>query len=95
MANRCYRLKDGKLATCSPILNIGFFNKRFGTVLQVTPDDYIDIYKAQSAGEIMGFLARPVPFCRYCDVNRRTYDNPWHTSKGEIGEWTVTEEGSG
>jgi hypothetical protein len=93
MANYCLRLKSGKLATCSPILNIDFFNKRFNTDLQVCPDDYIDIYKAQSGSEIMDFLAHPVPFCRYCDVRKRTYDNPWHVSKGVIGEW-VADDGA-
>jgi organic radical activating enzyme len=88
-ANRCYRLKDGKLTTCSPILSIDFFNKHFNTDLQVCPDDYIDIYKAQSGSEIMDFLARPIPFCRYCDVKKRTFDNPWHISERALGEWVI------
>jgi hypothetical protein len=91
MANSCARLSDGKLSTCSSILNVDFLNKAFGTNLKICPDDYIDIYEAESGREIMDFLCKPVPFCRYCDVKKRTFDNPWHTSKCEIGEWVVNE----
>jgi organic radical activating enzyme len=89
IANECIRLKNGKLATCSLILNIDFFNQHFDTDLQVCPNDYIDIYKAQSGSEIMSFLAHPVPFCRYCDINNRTYDNPWHISERSVDDWVV------
>jgi organic radical activating enzyme len=88
-ANRCVRLKNGRLSTCPLIFNIEFFNQYFNQNLQVCPNDYIDIYEAKNDHEILNFLAKPVPFCRYCDVNNRTWNSPWHTSKREISEWII------
>lgn len=88
-ANKCVRLKNGKLATCPPILNIEIFNKEFGTNMEARSDDYIDIYKAKSGCELLDFLSKPIPFCRFCDVKNWTFDNPWRTSKREIGEWVL------
>lgn len=86
-ANKCITLRDGRLSTCGTIAYIDTFNEYFGTKMFPTEDDYIDIYKAQSAEEILKFLAKPVPFCRYCDVSRR-HDVPWGRSKKEITEWS-------
>jgi hypothetical protein len=91
MANTCPMLKNGKVSTCTPILNAEFFNSYFNKELHVCPDDYIDIYEAQSGREILEFISKPVPFCRYCDVRRRNHNNPWYISKGEIGEYVVDE----
>jgi len=91
MANYCARLRNGKISTCSPILNVEFFNKYFASNLKVCSEDYIDIYEAQSEREILEFIATPVPFCRYCDVKNRTFDAKWHVSKRDINEW-ITQE---
>jgi hypothetical protein len=88
-ANNCPKLKNGKIAACPPILNIGFFNGHFQKNLQVCPEDSIDIYEAKSGREILDFIGKPVPFCRYCDTRRRSYDNPWRVSRRELGEYVV------
>lgn len=92
MANKSQRLKNGKLATCALILNSEYFNKEFGTNIEICPDDYIDIHEAKSGREILDFLSRPIPFCRFCDVKNWTFDNPWHISKREIGEWIIQKD---
>jgi MoaA/NifB/PqqE/SkfB family radical SAM enzyme len=89
MANDCISLRNGKLYPCPIIPNIDFFNKSFGTNMQPCSNDYIDIYKAKNMQEILEFLAKPIPFCKYCNANKRTYDSSWHVSKREIGEWVV------
>ena len=89
MANRCIFLRDGKLYTCPVIPNIWHFNAYFHTDLAVSPLDAIDIHQAADAREIMRFLASPPPFCRYCDVSRRTILHEWATSKKSICEWTL------
>jgi hypothetical protein len=89
MANKCVRLRNGKIATCSLILNIAFFNEYFQKDLRVCRDDYIDIYEAKSGREILDFIGKPVPFCRYCDTKRRSYDNPWRVSRRELGEYVA------
>jgi len=89
MANYCVRLRNGKLATCSPILNIEFLNETFGIDIKSCNDDYIDIHKAKNGDEILKFLSKPVPFCRFCDVKNRTYDNLWGITNKEIEEWVI------
>lgn len=88
MANRCIFLRDGRLYTCVLIPNIQHFNKYFHQNLEVSPLDSIDIYQANSGVEIMRFLASPPPFCRYCDIPRRTILHEWAHSNKDIHEWT-------
>ena len=88
MANRCIFLRDGRLYTCVLIPNIQHFNEYFHKNIEVSPRDYIDIYEANNAEEIMRFLASPPPFCRYCDVSRRTILHEWARSNKCIHEWT-------
>lgn len=86
--NVCIALEDGKLFTCIVPANIGLFNSYFGKNIEVTDMDYIDIYQVDSAREILERLAKPIPFCRYCNIDGRTYDNPFAVSKRSIEEWT-------
>jgi MoaA/NifB/PqqE/SkfB family radical SAM enzyme len=87
MINTCIQLRDGKLYTCVEIAYIPIFNEYFGTNLEVTEKDYIDIYKAQSKEEIFNFLCKPVPFCRYCNIKKIKKGLDWKVSKKEISEW--------
>ena len=88
-ANSCHTLERGRLYTCSIAPNIKAFNDYFGKNVPLTEEDGIDIYKAENAEEILAFLAKPINFCRYCNVNGRTYDHGWEVSRKEIGEWTL------
>jgi organic radical activating enzyme len=87
-ANRCIFLQDGKLFTCVTIPNIKHFNKYFDKSLIVSDKDYIDIYEAKNINEILEFLSKPIPFCRYCAVSKWTSNNKWELSKCDISEWT-------
>ncbi len=86
MANSCIQLSHGRLYTCNIAANIHHFNQYFGMNLDVWPEDSIDIYKAATKEEILAFLARPIPFCRYCKgiVEDKV---PWHHSNRDISEW--------
>jgi len=88
--NRCTMLDNGKMYTCSVSGYIRHFNKYFKTNLEVTDDDYIDIYKAVSAKEISNFLCKPIPFCRYCNWEKSIPPGGvnWSTTKKDISEWT-------
>ena len=88
-ANQCLTLENGRLYTCSIAPNIKAFNDYFGKHLDLTEEDGIDIYNAKSGDEVLEVMARPMPFCRYCDVKHRTYDHPWEVSKKDIKEWTL------
>jgi len=87
-ANNCVTLKNGKLYTCTVAPNIEHFNKYFGKSLPLTDYDGIDIYKANNIQEVLQFLATPIPFCRFCNVQGRTSNHKWGISKKDISEWT-------
>ena len=87
-ANTCISYKNGKLFTCSVVSNIEHFNKKFNKELKVTPRDYVNIYEVESLDQILAFLAKPIPFCRYCNMNADKCTFPWERSKGRISEWS-------
>lgn len=88
-ANFCIALKNGYLYTCTIAPHIENFNKYFGCNLPLTEKDGINLYKAHSEKEIMKFLARPIPFCRFCDIKHQIIGvQPWGISKREVKEWT-------
>jgi hypothetical protein len=82
-------LRQRRLYTCTVAPNIHHFNKYFHMDLPTSIRDSIDIYKAQSAQEIFEFLSKPIPFCRYCYVDKRSFGIPWKRSHKDIKEWTV------
>ncbi|GHU61509.1 hypothetical protein FACS189445_3590 [Spirochaetia bacterium] len=88
-ANAFFYLEDGKLATCGTPLLIKHFNKYFNQKLKTSEHDYIDIYKANNIHEILTFLSKPIPFCRYCKPREMVNGVvEWGISKKEISEWT-------
>lgn len=87
-ANTCIYLQQGRLYTCTVAPTIRHFNQYFGTNLKGGSEDSIDIYEVNLAQEIMKFLAKPIPFCRYCMIDKTEWNQPWHQSEKEIEEWT-------
>jgi MoaA/NifB/PqqE/SkfB family radical SAM enzyme len=83
----CVTLRDGRIYICPASAHIQFFNKYFGKDLRVTENDYIDIYKAKDKNEILDFLRKPIPFCRYCNISASVDGLEWGVSKREITEW--------
>lgn len=68
--NDCVQLKNGRLYTCQTAAYINFFNKKYNQNLKLTEYDYIDIYQDYSYEDILLKLAKPIPFCKYCDVSK-------------------------
>ena len=89
VANSCIYLQHGRLYTCPIAPTAHYMNEVFGTQMLESPDDSIDIYQAKSAQEILEFLAKPIPFCRYCRRDIVIDDIPWSHSKRELSEWTL------
>ena len=83
----CTALKDGKFYPCHIIPNIHHFNKYFSTNLEIEERDYIDIYETSDVENILSFLTKPKPFCRYCMTSGKKTKVPWGLSKREISEW--------
>ena len=87
LANNCLILENGRLYTCSYIPNIRHFNKFFNKNIPISVNDYIDIHKARDYQEVLQFLAKPIPFCKYCDVKNRKDGIVWKTSTKGIEEY--------
>jgi len=85
-ANYCFQLVNGKIYPCFRVAYIQYFNKKFDMNLEVCEKDFVDIYKMQTIEEILEFLCKPVPFCRYCDMKKTVYTD-WFISKKELNEW--------
>lgn len=86
-ANSKIYLEHGRLYTCPVAPTAHHLNRYFGTDFELLPEDSIDIYEASSAREILEFLARPIPFCRYCMTRKTKRGVPWRRSKKDIEEW--------
>lgn len=87
-ANKCIYLANGKLYPCTFAPNFHHFNHYFGTDIPESELDFIDIFQATSAVEILDFLSNPIPFCRFCDIRGAKLDQPWDVSERKIEEWT-------
>lgn len=94
-ANNSLTLEHGRLYTCPIAAKVRHFNKYFGTDMRISPEDSIDIYRAESLEEIHEYLMQPIPFCRYCMQFQMEKGLPWHRSipwrlsERDIKEWTL------
>jgi hypothetical protein len=86
MSNECIHLYEGKLYTCPIIAYVKYLNNYFDENFKVTEDDYINIYKAKNMDEILDFLCKPIPFCKYCSIEKVCLTE-WGISKKEREEW--------
>ena len=85
--NACVFFSHGKIYSCATMANIKHFNEYFGKSFELCEWDFVDIYKVDSISEILEYLRNPVPFCRFCNIEKRTYGNTWAPSKKMIEEW--------
>lgn len=89
--NGCICLRDGRLFTCTLAPTAIHLNQHFNLNLEMSPNDSIDLHQAGSANEILDFLRRPIPFCRYCDMHVRIKGLAWKQSEGNLEEWLLTD----
>jgi hypothetical protein len=83
-------LREGRLYPCCMRPHLHIFNKYFPEhALPDSEKDSIDIYDAKNAAEILDFLSRPIPFCRFCRIDKRSDSNIWQQSKKDIKEWSL------
>jgi organic radical activating enzyme len=87
LSGNCFQLVRGKIFKCARIAYINYFNKTYNLNMEISENDYIDIYKANNISEILYKLSTPASFCRYCKVDKITWDNKWKKSKMELNEY--------
>ena len=85
--NKWTVLKDGKLYMCPISAHIPIFNKFFDQSLELLDDDSIDIYSADKWEAFSEFNAKPVSFCRFCDLKNWVAASEWGISKKVISEY--------
>ncbi|MDR0382544.1 MAG: radical SAM protein [Spirochaetaceae bacterium] len=86
-SNFCLHLEHGKIGTCAQPFVIRHFNAHFNKNMTVSEENFIDIYKVSNLDEILSFLSRPIPFCKYCNLKKIKRGIKWDISKKEISEW--------
>lgn len=87
-AVECITLSEGRLYPCTIAPNLHIFNQKYDTSIPLTEADGIDIYKVQSGEELLERLCKPLPVCRFCNIKKRSSGHEWHTTRGDIGEWS-------
>lgn len=88
-ANSKIMVMEGKIYACTVAPNVHIFNERFGTSMLLQEEDYLNVNEVESKEDVLRFLSKPKPFCRYCNVGGRSSGHPWERSKQDIGEWTT------
>ena len=86
-SNRCLALRHGRIYGCDMAAYAHHLIRKFDLPLHESRRDSIDIYKAKSAEEIMEHCAKPIPFCRYCNVPGQTEGEPFCQSQRDRYEW--------
>ncbi len=87
-ANRCTYLENGRIYLCAVSASIKHFNKFFDKNVRLSLNDSISIYDADNIQQILDFLRKPAPFCRYCNTKEISYKK-WSRSQKDISEWIV------
>ena len=87
MANYCFTLENGRMYTCPVIAHMQHFNSSFNQKFTVSKRDSIDIHEVGSIDEVLSFMCKPMPFCRYCNKKDRINGIKWEVSKRDLSEW--------
>jgi len=87
-SNNCITLSHGRMYTCIMPAHLHHLKDYFGiSDLYISERNGIDIYKARNAEEITEFLTKPIPVCRYCDLDKKRVYIPFAKSEKKIEEW--------
>lgn len=87
--NECLFLQRGRMYTCPVCPTSRHFSRQFGVNLHISDKDSIDIYEAKTGAEILQFLSKPIPFCRFCDKLNRVDGLQWKRTEKSVTEWTL------
>lgn len=82
---KCSFLQEGKIYLCRLPALIRIFNEYFGKNIPVENTDAINIFGDITGADIIDFLSRPSPFCRWCLT--KYPQMAWGVSERRIEEW--------
>ncbi|RJP85048.1 MAG: 4Fe-4S cluster-binding domain-containing protein [Desulfobacteraceae bacterium] len=83
------QLRDGKIYPCFFPAYAHIFNNYFDRPIDVTDNDFVNIFETNDPTDILNLLDRPVPMCRWC-LTRRKFEK-WDLSRQDIHEWIGSE----
>ena len=91
-SNTTINMKEGKIFACPFKTCLDIFIKYYGLEdkMQITKEDYIDIYEVKSKEEIAKFLCTGTPACKYCTGDTTNFSpesHPWRRTTKSITEW--------
>lgn len=86
-SNLCTTLKHGRIFPCPMAAHAHLAKNYFGLDIELSQNDSIDIYKSEDMKEIMEFLTKPIPFCKYCNLRKRPEQISWERSRFLLNEW--------
>ncbi len=78
-------LKDGRVFPCALSANAEILCSRFKLDCSRSPQDSISLSEVASGSDIVRFLGRPVPFCRWCLEHWKRFK--WGISAMKREEW--------
>lgn len=92
-ANHCVTLRDGRMYPCDIAAHAVHLKKYFDLDIQLSDRDSVDIYSVGSGAELLEALAKPIPFCQYCDVvdGDKLITCDWGVSHKDRYEWLAFE----
>jgi len=88
-ANECFVLKGRNLYPCSVTACIEHFNMAFDQNLELRRDDYLDLFTDITADDVLNFVSKPAPFCRYCNRSELKLGQSWKQSEMIIDEYLI------
>ena len=86
-SNFCITLEHGYLYTCIMPAHIRHYTKKFRLDFGDFHSDGINIYKAETSGEIDEFLKQPIRACSYCNRSKWRSGLNWERTQKNIEEW--------
>ena len=86
-STKCYQYYKGRIYICPCCAYIHNINHYFNKNFIVTKFDYLEVQDIRDEKQILDFLSKPIPFCKYCNVDKRTFKSKWSTSQRNQSEW--------
>ncbi|MCR6577693.1 4Fe-4S cluster-binding domain-containing protein [Campylobacter insulaenigrae] len=87
-ANCRIQINNGIIYPCPVVANVKYFNEYFNQNLEVSRFDYLKLSDIKHYNDILSFISKPVPFCRYCAISKMD-TRPWLRSKKSIDEYII------
>lgn len=87
----CFTLREGKISPCITFY-AEMMNKKFDTNLEITDQDYFDLYKETNGWDLDRKLYNPIPFCAYCGKPELFGWKPVKAENAKIEDYMITTE---